>query len=210
MKEAVGAIHEQSPAGKYDKLIKKVFEDGLLGFSPIPGMEPIISGYIEHALFRLTEKERFVLQQRYAPMMGRTLDDIGKTFGVTRERIRQIEAKALRRVKGLAGRERDGKSIYDYLQFAPGTIGFEFLQDTPVSTIPDLRWHDDYPQGTIGPGPHGFIFFEGSKCPRDKEYVSSTLLDVLKDNNRFNQKNREVASRYLNERNTGKNNLFLR
>ena len=45
----------------------------------------------------LTEREKQVLEMRYR--YGLTLEDVGKSFGVTRERIRQIEAKAVRKLR---------------------------------------------------------------------------------------------------------------
>ena len=49
----------------------------------------------------LTGRERRVLQLRFGLEDGRarTLEEVGKEFGVTRERIRQIEAKALRKLR---------------------------------------------------------------------------------------------------------------
>jgi len=49
----------------------------------------------------LTERERKVLQLRFGLDDGRsrTLEEVGKEFHVTRERIRQIEAKALRKLR---------------------------------------------------------------------------------------------------------------
>jgi len=52
-------------------------------------------------LSSLTERERKVLEQRFGLVDGyaRTLEEVGKQFRVTRERIRQIEAKALRKMR---------------------------------------------------------------------------------------------------------------
>ena len=49
----------------------------------------------------LTEREEKVLRLRFGLEDGRTrtLEEVGKEFNVTRERIRQIEAKAIRKLK---------------------------------------------------------------------------------------------------------------
>ena len=56
---------------------------------------------IEEALQKLPERERRVIQLRYGLKDGRyrTLEEIGVEFGITRERIRQIEAVALRKLR---------------------------------------------------------------------------------------------------------------
>ena len=56
---------------------------------------------IGQVLHTLTERERQVLCMRFGLLdgEGRTLEEVGKKFNVTRERIRQIEAKALRKLR---------------------------------------------------------------------------------------------------------------
>ncbi len=56
---------------------------------------------INMVLEGLTEREEKVLRMRFGLYDGRTrtLEEVGKEFNVTRERIRQIEAKALRKLK---------------------------------------------------------------------------------------------------------------
>ena len=54
-------------------------------------------GSLEYVLRTLTERERRVLDFRYKD--GLTFEEIGKRFCVTRERIRQIHAKSLRKLR---------------------------------------------------------------------------------------------------------------
>jgi RNA polymerase primary sigma factor len=63
-------------------------------------------------LKNLTERERKVLELRFGLQDGhqRTLEEVGQEFGVTRERIRQIEAKALRKLR----HPSRGKALKDY------------------------------------------------------------------------------------------------
>ena len=56
---------------------------------------------LREVLYSLNERERQVLDSRFGLADGipRTLEEVGKMFGVTRERIRQIESKALRKLR---------------------------------------------------------------------------------------------------------------
>ena len=69
---------------------------------------------IKKALGCLTEREREVIEQRFClnTGYGKTLEEIGIEFNVTRERIRQIEDKALMKIK----RSSIGKGLIDYYE----------------------------------------------------------------------------------------------
>lgn len=61
----------------------------------------ILADQITEILDTLSEKERKILEMRHGLLDGtyHTLEEVGKEFGVTRERIRQIEAKALEKIR---------------------------------------------------------------------------------------------------------------
>ncbi len=69
---------------------------------------------VEAALDTLIPRERRVLQLRFGLIDGyeRTLEEVGKRFGVTRERIRQIEGKALRKLRHPSRSQK----LRDYLE----------------------------------------------------------------------------------------------
>ena len=62
---------------------------------------------IGRAAAQLTERERTIIQSHYGTtgQPAKTLQEIGKVFGLTRERIRQIEFGALRKLRKLIGPE---------------------------------------------------------------------------------------------------------
>jgi len=74
----------------------------------------LLKDQVEEVLCTLTPRERRVLQLRFGLEDGRsrTLEEVGKEFGVTRERIRQIEAKALRKLR----HPSRSKKLRDYLE----------------------------------------------------------------------------------------------
>jgi RNA polymerase primary sigma factor len=70
--------------------------------------EMLLGEDLEKALAEIPEREREALELRYGLLDGRvrTLEEIGRTLGVTRERARQLEAQALRRLRNPAQRQR--------------------------------------------------------------------------------------------------------
>lgn len=73
----------------------------------------LLKEQLNDVLDTLTDREKRVLELRFGIEDGRprTLEEVGKEFGVTRERIRQIEAKALRKLR----HPSRSKKIKDYL-----------------------------------------------------------------------------------------------
>jgi RNA polymerase primary sigma factor len=72
----------------------------------------LLREHVRNVLGFLSERERRVLEMRYGLVDGKdhTLEEVGREFGVTRERIRQIEAKALRKLR----HPSRSKSLRDY------------------------------------------------------------------------------------------------
>lgn len=97
-------------------------DDSQLGdFIEAPGLRPdeqatreLLKDQLDEVLDTLSPREKRVLQLRFGLDDGkqRTLEEVGKEFGVTRERIRQIEAKAVRKLK----HPTRAKKLRDYLE----------------------------------------------------------------------------------------------
>jgi len=97
-------------------------EDSHLGdFIADQGLQPdeqatreLLKLHLDEVLDSLSPREKRVLQLRFGLEDGkqRTLEEVGKEFGVTRERIRQIEAKAIRKLK----HPTRAKKLRDYLE----------------------------------------------------------------------------------------------
>ncbi len=76
--------------------------------------EQLLKEQINEVLALLTPREQKILRMRFGLEDGRshTLEEVGQEFGVTRERIRQIEAKALAKLR----KHRESKKLKDYLR----------------------------------------------------------------------------------------------
>jgi RNA polymerase primary sigma factor len=68
----------------------------------------LLRDYVRDVIKELTPREQKVLEMRFGLLDGvaHTLEEVGKEFDVTRERIRQIEAKALEKIEKLKGIEK--------------------------------------------------------------------------------------------------------
>ena len=74
----------------------------------------LLKAHVKDLLGTLTEREQKILKLRFGLEDGKshTLEEVGQEFMVTRERIRQIEAKALAKLR----KHRDSRRLHDYLK----------------------------------------------------------------------------------------------
>lgn len=88
-------------------------EDDRIGAPADAAAATMLREQIEEVLQKLPERERKIIQLRYGLKDGRyrTLEEVGVEFGITRERIRQIEAVALRKLR----HPHLGKKLRGYL-----------------------------------------------------------------------------------------------
>ena len=102
IKIAQEPISLETPIGEEeDSHLGDFIEDKILPSPPDTVIHINLREQIEEALKTLTEREAKVLKMRFGLGDGNehTLEEVGQQFKVTRERIRQIEAKALRKLK---------------------------------------------------------------------------------------------------------------
>ena len=92
----------ESPVGEEDDSHLGDFIEDTTGLQPTDRVaRSMLRTQIMEILSTLSEREANVLKLRYGLEDGRprTLEEVGREFNVTRERVRQIEAKALRKIR---------------------------------------------------------------------------------------------------------------
>ncbi|MCL5256812.1 MAG: RNA polymerase sigma factor RpoD, partial [Chloroflexi bacterium] len=108
-------ISLESPVGEErESLLGDLIEDEST-VAPIDAASQLmLKQHINEILAKLSERESKIIRLRFGLDDGhyRTLEEVGKEFGITRERIRQIEAKVLRKLR----QPRYGKFLRGYLE----------------------------------------------------------------------------------------------
>lgn len=114
MKIKQDTIPLESPVGEEEDSVLADFIEDSESQTPVEAATyELLKEHISEVLDLLTPREQRILRMRFGLDDGRahTLEETGQEFGVTRERIRQIEAKALAKLK----KHRDSKKLKDYL-----------------------------------------------------------------------------------------------
>ena len=102
LKIAKEPISTETPIGdEEDTTLGDFIEDTSIDAPDVAAIEENLQGATDDILGSLTAREAKVLRMRFGIGMNtdHTLEEVGKQFDVTRERIRQIEAKALRKLR---------------------------------------------------------------------------------------------------------------
>ena len=88
--------------GIFSLILAEFIEDEKQISPSLEASRTLLRERLNEILVDLTPREQKILNMRFGLEDGisHTLEEVGKEFGVTRERIRQIEAKALSRIKG--------------------------------------------------------------------------------------------------------------
>lgn len=114
MKISLEPVSLEMPIGEEeDSNLGDFIEDHKILAPADAASRQMLKEQMDDVLGTLSERERQVLAMRFGLEDGRsrTLEEVGKAFGVTRERIRQIEAKALRKLR----HPSRSKKLKDYL-----------------------------------------------------------------------------------------------
>ena len=107
----------ERPVGdEEDSSIGDFIEDDLIASPSELAMDSALSSTLEEAFDFLDEREAMILQMRFGLLDGEdhTLEQVGEHLGITRERVRQLEARAIRKLKYFE--KRHGK-LRDFLTF---------------------------------------------------------------------------------------------
>jgi RNA polymerase primary sigma factor len=115
MKVSHQAISLDTPVGEEeDRTLGDFIEDTAALAPAEAASRQLLKEQVATVLESLTGRERRILQLRYGLEDGRarTLEEVGKEFNITRERIRQIEAKALRKLR----HPSRSRKLRDYLE----------------------------------------------------------------------------------------------
>ena len=103
MKISQETVSLETPVGEgeEDSILAEFIEDEKVPPPSLEAARTLLKERLKEILIDLTPREQKILSMRFGLEDGitHTLEEVGQVFGVTRERIRQIEAKSLERIR---------------------------------------------------------------------------------------------------------------
>lgn len=170
---------------------------------------------IQHLLVVLSDKEKYIIENRFALEKDKkqTLEQIGQHFGVTRERVRQIERGALRKLE----RNAQNTNIRILTEFAKailekegGIVKDKYFKEMLVKILPNVS-EDDLHELHLALVLESNIHFKGNTLKYDPHWhLSSMRPELIKQTAQASIKALSKAKRVLSFKElTGKVNTKI-
>ena len=114
IKQDISSLDASIRDDEEDSVLSDFIEDEDTASPEESATGQLLKEQVKDMLGALTEREQKILKLRFGLEDGKshTLEEVGQEFSVTRERIRQIEAKALAKLR----KHRDAKKLHDYIK----------------------------------------------------------------------------------------------
>jgi RNA polymerase primary sigma factor len=114
IKQDISSLDASVREDEDDSVLGDFIEDEDIASPEESATTQLLKEHVKDMLGSLTEREQKILKLRFGldDGKGHTLEEVGQEFSVTRERIRQIEAKALTKLR----KHKDSKKLYDYIK----------------------------------------------------------------------------------------------
>ncbi len=114
IKQDISSLDASIRDDEEDSVLSDFIEDEDTASPEESATGQLLKEQVKDMLSALTEREQKILKLRFGLEDGKshTLEEVGQEFSVTRERIRQIEAKALAKLR----KHRDAKKLHDYIK----------------------------------------------------------------------------------------------
>lgn len=114
IKQDISSLDASVRDDEEDSTLGEFIEDEDTPSPDATATSQLLKEHVQDILGVLSEREQKILKMRFGLEDGKshTLEEVGKEFDVTRERIRQIEAKALTKLR----KHKDAKKLYDYIK----------------------------------------------------------------------------------------------
>ncbi|HSH17980.1 MAG TPA: RNA polymerase sigma factor RpoD [Candidatus Saccharimonadales bacterium] len=114
IKQDISSLDASIRDDEEDSVLSDFIEDEDTVTPEMSATSQLLKEQVKDILSTLTEREQKIIKLRFGLEDGKqhTLEEVGQEFSVTRERIRQIEAKALAKLR----KHKDAKKLHDYIK----------------------------------------------------------------------------------------------